>query len=316
MNASADTQQWRPLPRDFDHPERGTELSPRVCRRWQLVLTAMGIASRVEPLRQGHELQVPDTLFVAALEQLRRYELENRGWPPPLPAAIREQGSLLVTLSVVVLAASFYNLTRHAIPLPGQAAPDWYSCGMLYAGKVRAGELWRLVTALTLHADALHIAGNGVVTVLFVERLRKVYGSGLTWVLFLASGASGNLVNALLQPYHHQAVGASTAVFGLLGVIATDTLIRYRQALWRRWAMPLAAACALLGLLGTAGEHTDLGAHLWGFACGLPLGLLLARFAPPSPSFGGWSNRLLAAAALAVVAGAWALALGPCALPG
>jgi len=311
MMASVETEGWRPLPADLERPGGGTEMSSKRGRRWQLVLTAMQIDSRVEASWMSCRLLVREEAFPRALEQLRRYEQENRGWPPPPPELHPERGSLLVTLSVVLLAASFYNLSSHVDALREIARFDWYGSGMLHAGRVRHGELWRALTALTLHADALHLAGNGIVATLFVERLRKVYGSGLTWTLFLVTGTCGNLLNALLQPYHHQAVGASTAVFGLLGVIATDSLVRYRHALWRRWAMPLASACALLGLLGTSGEHTDLGAHLWGFVSGLPFGVLLARHYRRRPAPGSWLNRAFAVAAITATAIAWALALSP-----
>ena len=210
-----------------------------------------------------------------------------------------------MTLSVIFLVASFHNLIQ-ADSLPTLLTDiDWREIGMLHAGKVRQGEIWRVVTALTLHTDITHIAGNSVVSFLFVEQLRKVYGSGYAWALFLASGMAGNLVNALLQPYHHMAVGASTAVFGLLGVIAADSYMRFREALFRRWLLPIAGAFALLAFLGTSGENTDLGAHLWGFACGLPIGYLFARRQLGRGEITPIKNRLLATVSLAVVCSAW-----------
>jgi hypothetical protein len=62
-------------------------------------------------------------------------------------------------------------------------------------------------------------------------------------------------------------------------------------------------------MLGTEGENTDLGGHLFGFAAGLlfgvPTGYRLARCGRP----GSWANALLALACMAVVGSAWWAAL-------
>jgi len=296
---------WRAV--DVESQESPT--APARLKRWSLLLSAVGIEHRCDPIADGQRLLVREQDWRHAQDQIRNFELENRGWPPrPLPA-LRHGGSLLVTLSVVFLLASFHNLTRSDVPLPWLDAPDWLQLGDLYAGKVRNGELWRLVTSLTLHADTLHLAGNALATTLFIEHLRKHYGSGSAWGLFLLCGVAGNLLNALLQPYHHQAVGASTAVFGLLGAIASDSFLRHRALLWRRWALPFAAAAALLGLLGTAGENTDLGAHLWGFFSGLLLGFLFARRYAPTRRPRPWANRALALLCVLTVAACWGAAL-------
>jgi hypothetical protein len=65
-------------------------------------------------------------------------------------------------------------------------------------------------------------------------------------------------------------------------------------------------------MLGAGGENTDLGAHLFGFLFGLPLGfgaeLLIEKRGRPGR---GW-NALLALVAVALVTGAWWAALqGP-----
>ena len=60
-------------------------------------------------------------------------------------------------------------------------------------------------------------------------------------------------------------------------------MAKWQERLWmymkmsRRWYLPLAAALALLALLGSGGENTDLGAHLLGFATGILLGLPAGR---------------------------------------
>mgnify|MGYP001183731205 CR=1 FL=1 len=301
--------QWQPLPANGRQGGAENVLSREQLKRWSLVLDAMQIDYRRENGWRGSRLLVQQQDTERALAQIEKFETENRNWPPATPPEIKSHGSLLVTLSVIFLLASFHNLTQVQLDIPYLGAPDWYSLGSIHAGKLRQGELWRAITALTLHSDLQHLTGNAVVATLFIEQLRKRYGSGAAWLLFLLSGIFGNSVNALLQPWHHQAVGASTAVFGLLGIIAADSFVRYRNVLMRRWALPLAAAAALLGFLGTAGEHTDLGSHLWGFACGIVLGLICASrwraLLPPSPRI----NRTLSAISFGIPLLAWLIAI-------
>ncbi|MRR35036.1 rhomboid family intramembrane serine protease, partial [bacterium] len=136
--------------------------------------------------------------------------------------------------------------------------------------------------------------------------LCREVGSGLAWSLILGSGILGNLVNASLHFSGHVSVGASTAVFGAVGVLAATSVVRHHHHLQRRWPLPAAAGMALLTVLGTGGEHTDLGAHLFGFLWGVCLGAvaeyLVGRFGRPNPAL----NALLAiVSAMGVVFSWW-----------
>jgi membrane associated rhomboid family serine protease len=79
--------------------------------------------------------------------------------------------------------------------------------------RVMAGEWWRAVTALTLHADAPHVGGNAVAIGVLMTAVCWHLGPGLgAWLLLLA-GAAGNLLTAAVHGGGHSSVGASTAVF-------------------------------------------------------------------------------------------------------
>ncbi len=302
-----------------DHPESYRELSPaalphlqagasplqpEVARAWALVLEARGIPCHLEPCGWGYRLLVPIADQTRSIEELRIYQAENRNWPPPAPPSQTLAENTLTTLSVLGLLAIFHNLT-YLYP-----AIDWIALGNAHAGKILSGQWWRLVTALTLHADGQHLLGNLLIGGVLIVRLCRQFGSGLGWLLLLLSGLLGNFCNALIQPSYHQAVGASTAVFGALGVFAGLNLVRARANWWKPGLLSLAAALALLGLLGSGGERTDLGAHLFGFLVGLPLGAaaalgLKAHSRPPATT-----NAFLAVAATLLPLLAWISALG------
>ncbi len=310
MKQPEETQpEWLALAADLRATAASAPLTKKQIRRWGLVLEAREVPFRNEAHGKGWLLKVPAADLKRASEELRRYEESNHNWPPPLPAENPQHDNLLPCLSVLLLVACFHNLTQLDIDLFDHRPIDWIGLGNAHAGKILQGQWWRLLTALSLHADLIHLFSNLSLGGLFIVRLCRDLGAGLGWSLLLASGLLGNLCNAFLQQFDHRAVGASTAVFGAVGLVAAIGLIRYRDNLRRRWPLPIAAALALLALLGSSGERTDLGAHLFGFICGFGLGLaaeyLMGRYGRP----GVWLNRALCLGCGLLMLLAWVAAL-------
>jgi membrane associated rhomboid family serine protease len=308
--AGADgTPDWRAVPDRLDPYAGPAVLSASLVSAWSLALQARKIPCRVRAVGRGWQLLIAAGDFAVALDELRQYEAENRNWPPPLPPNVPQIDNLFITLSILGLLALFYLVTHRDLSRFGLAAIDWVGHGNAYAGAIRAGEWWRTLTALTLHADDQHLIGNLLIGGVFVILLCRTLGSGLAWSLLLACGACGNWLNAWLQAPAHRSIGASTAVFGVVGLLAAINLFLSSRSLRRRWYLPIAAALALLALLGSGGENTDIGAHLLGFAVGLvlgvPTGYLLIRRGRPSPRL----NALLAMTCLLLIGGAWWAAL-------
>lgn len=303
-------EEWRPLSSRLDTTKAIT-LSKRQMRSWSLVLAARHIPCHPERRGFGWQLLVPANMLALAAKELRQYESENHGWPPPPPQETPLIDNRATTLWVLIAIGVFYNLTLRDINLAGHYPVSWHELGNAHAGKIMDGQWWRLITALTLHADWQHLLGNLVIGGVFISRLCRDLRSGPGWLLLLAAGTFGNLINAWLQNPAHRAVGASTAVFGAVGILAAISMVRYRQNLRprRRWTLPVAAALGLLAMLGVGGENTDLGAHLFGFLFGLPLGfgaeLAIERYGRPL-----WKvNTLMAMTSIVIVIGAWWAAL-------
>lgn len=289
-------------------PEGGLRDEAQV-HLWALVLAAREIPCRIVPHDGGWQLVVPTASLATAHRELTLFAEENRHWPPPEPPARPLVENILATLSVLVLLATFHNITRLDVSFFGHPAPDWVYLGSAKAHLIKYGEWWRLVTSLTLHADVVHLISNLAIGGLFVIALCRELGSGLAWSLLLLAGSLGNLANAYTQLPTHSSVGASTTVFGAVGILAALNMIRRRFHRQRRWALPVAAALALLALLGTEGKNTDLGAHLYGFLFGAGLGLttewLVGRYGLPGRKL----NALLAIGSAVLVVAAWWAAL-------
>jgi len=266
-----------------------------------LVLEAVGIDYSIQ--ESSGELRVPATCAVVAARELHLYQQENADWPPkpPLVQAHGPEAPTLLMLSGLVL---FFGVTG-----PWTQQNTWFARGMIDAQAiVEGGQWWRLITGLTLHADSVHLLGNCLFGGLMIHLLSRSIGYGLAWVSLLCCGALGNALNVLLRQDSHHSVGFSTAVFAVIGLLAALQMVRVRRQAWRHLILPLGAGVALLALLGSEGERTDLGAHLFGFVAGLvvgwPLGLpwISQRYQSPG------SQVLLFALAGLVIVGAWGLA--------
>lgn len=284
-------------------------LSKKIQKNWALVLESKGIPYRTMQSESGWQLQVPADDYNAACEQLKIYEQENRNWPPPPPQERKLHENTATTLWIFIALVLFHNLAVKGYNPFGSTPLDWTQAGAAQAEKILSGQWWRLFTALTLHSGALHLTGNVVAGMIFCTRLSWILGSGWAWFLILLSGACGNLFNTLIQPPTHSSIGSSTAIFATVGLLATLNMLHFRRSMYRRWPLPLAAALGLLGLLGSGGENTDIGAHLFGFMAGagiaFPVHLLFVRNASLKQKW----NPILAIISFTLLIAAWYFAL-------
>ncbi|MBC8126951.1 MAG: rhomboid family intramembrane serine protease [Gloeobacteraceae cyanobacterium ES-bin-144] len=154
------------------------------------------------------------------------------------------------------------------------------------AGLIERHEYWRPFTALFLHADVSHLAGNMLSGLLFGTLVARSIGALKAWLLILLCGTIGNaLTSFITYPEPLVSIGASTAVFSALGILSGlgfTSLIRIRQRLsWAKVAAPIFAGIILLGWLGGGrNEHTDVIGHVLGFTTGLSAGLLVGWINP------------------------------------
>ena len=258
----------------------------KAARERGLVLAAAGITHAIERIGNEWALRAANTDAERALAEIAAYEAEvQAGERPesstgifsiepaePSAAATVSTGSR----SLPLVALAFVT----AAVAQAECGSAWVDAGLLSAVKVVAqAQWWRVFTALTLHADMPHVVVNLVSILIFGGLLARSLGSGVAWLLIIVSGATGNLLTAWLYfPVDHRSIGASTAVFGALGLLVGDALgqmcLPGRQRSWWHWILPLGAGVSLLAYLGAGDGNTpvDVLAHVSGFVVGLPLG--------------------------------------------
>jgi rhomboid protease GluP len=87
-----------------------------------------------------------------------------------------------------------------------------------------AGEFWRLITPMFLHASILHIGFNMYALIALGPSLESYYGHGRFLALYFLSGFAGNVVSFLFSG--NPSLGSSTAIFGLIGA---EAIFLYRN---------------------------------------------------------------------------------------
>lgn len=145
---------------------------------------------------------------------------------------------------------------------------------------ILAGEYWRLVAPIFLHGGLIHLAFNSLVLFDLGPRVEETYGSARFLFIYLVTGVAGFVVSAWWYPAWAISIGASGALFGLIGILIIYTrrsggsfAAEMRAGLWR-WAIYV----FIFGIFFGA----DNAAHAGGFLAGLGLGWLVSNRRPAS----------------------------------
>ena len=262
-----------------------------------LVLTSSSVPHRVTKNNNRWDVWVDDADYNRALSSMELYFKENRNVRPDFSGKNIEisNDTIISGIIICIMLLLWYIQVQHAGDV--KETVNRFSAS---AVKILDGEYYRSVTALMLHKDEVHLAGNMAGLFIFGTALCSVTGWGVGWLLVLVSGIAGNLLNAYMYESAHVSIGASTAVFGAIGILAGYQAFKSKRtpkklrAVW----VPMACGLALLGVLGSGGVDVDIMAHLFGFFCGILLGALYGLLVrnPPANIF-----QWLSAAGMAVI---------------
>jgi membrane associated rhomboid family serine protease len=145
--------------------------------------------------------------------------------------------------------------------------------GLLWGPFVSNGDWWRLVTAMFLHANILHLAVNMYSLYYVGSVLEQVIGRWRFLLLYFASGVAGS-AGALVWSPTQPTVGASGAIFGILGALFV---------LERRGTIASGGQIAMLIVFNLVitfalSSFISVGGHVGGLIGGIALMWLLLQF--------------------------------------
>ncbi len=148
--------------------------------------------------------------------------------------------------------------------------------GALVPALVAEGEVWRLITSTFLHSGFAHLAMNMISLYLLGSFVEISFGRGRFLALYFMSGTAGGLAYLYLGTFTAPAVGASGAIFGLLGGIFGYSVRRRTFSLQNPIIAQLLVLTAINLFLGATIPNVSNIAHIGGLVGGLVFGWLAA----------------------------------------
>jgi membrane associated rhomboid family serine protease len=250
------------LPTCYRHPDRETGLSCTECGRpiCTECMTVAPVGIRC-PEHAGKQRTVRAPRIVA-----------------------RPAGNAIVTKVLIALNVGVYLVTAvqgNGLNQPaGRLFTDW----ALFGPYVAQGDWWRLVTSMFLHGFALHIVFNMVALWYIGRPVEEYLGSLRYLLLYLVSGLAGS-AGALVADPTGVTVGASGAIFGILGamlILEWNATGRFGGAAASLIAINLVFNFAYNG----AGGNISIGGHVGGLIGGILVTLAFARWGRGHAAYG------------------------------
>ncbi|KAH9666629.1 RHOMBOID-like protein 5 [Citrus sinensis] len=217
---------------------------------------------------------------------------------PPLPSPSLSSG---IVDPAIFLAGRPPWRTSHTLPSSGAHGSRrssllfallWIDYSPLFSSRlrdlggldrnlvVRKNQKYRLLSSMWLHAGIIHLVVNMTSLMLVSYRLEQEFGFARIAPLYLLSGFGGSLLSCL----HHKgkkeivSVGASGALFGLLGTMLSELIANW--TIYENKCTSLSVLGSVIALNLAFGfipgvDGVDNLAHIGGFASGVLLGFIL-----------------------------------------
>ena len=172
------------------------------------------------------------------------------------------------------------------------------------------GQAWRLVSSVFLHSGFVHLAFNMLSLYFLGSFVEVAFGRGRFLALYLLSGLSGGIAYLYFGGYATPAVGASGAIFGLLGAILGYALRRGTFSWQNPIIRQLLILLAINVYIGLSIPNISNTAHMGGLAGGFVFGYLTAPTVYSRKTARALTPVLIVLAAEVLLLGLW-LVLGP-----
>jgi rhomboid protease GluP len=181
----------------------------------------------------------------------------------------------MVTYTLLGVSVFIYALQWASQSFLGFDYPS--ALGLKVNELIIQGQLWRLFTPMFLHGSILHIALNMYALLAFGPQLERYYGHTRYLALYVVSGFAGNVASFLFSAA--PSLGASTAIFGLLGA---EAIFLYRnRKLFGSSAQRALTNLIVIAVINLVYGMAGSGIDNWGHIGGLVGGVLFAWFGGP-----------------------------------
>lgn len=264
-----------------DPPERTSGLTLETCYRHPRVVTGVHCTRCGRPI-------CPDCMHPAPVGyQCPECVAEARRTAPRRRVRVRfflgRPGSFTTTLLVVNVALFLVETVvgGSGSLFSGPNEKQLFDLGALFPPAIAVGhQYWRLVTPMFLHAGLIHLAFNSYALYLLGFLVEDAFGKARFLAIYFIAGFLASVASFAFGPVAEVGVGASGAIFGLLGAWVA---FNYRRRTSPMASANLRWALMLIGLnviLGFSIPGIDWRAHFGGLVAGALLGAVMEGFGP------------------------------------
>ena len=206
--------------------------------------------------------------------------------PPqqPVRTAVPQQASrprAWVVPALLAINVIMYGATVALSQVVGGQNPfgtALYLLGAKHNISIDAGEWWRLLTPTVLHGSLMHLLFNSYALYVLGTDVEYAFGVRRFLAIYVLAGLGGSMASYVFNP-QSLSVGASGAIFGLLGALAARIFaarsVLSREAVKMQFGQ-IGSLLALNLFFGFTVPNIDNAAHIGGLIVGALVGLLLA----------------------------------------
>jgi membrane associated rhomboid family serine protease len=184
----------------------------------------------------------------------------------------------------------------------GPSPIDLFNAGAMYPPAIAAGQSWRVVSSIFLHAGLIHLALNSYVLWIFGNAIEREVGRLATLGVFLATGIFAGAASYAFSSGRSVGVGASGAIFGLVGAFVAYNYTRRHHVLAQARLRAAMTMLLINLIIGFSIPVIDWRAHLGGLVAGLVAGFAVDPGRPAAArrafAIGGLALIVIGAAAL------------------
>ena len=184
---------------------------------------------------------------------------------------------LVVALNVAVWLANLAGGMNALAP----TSSDLFAWGANSAASVvEDHEYWRLLTNTFLHGGLMHLALNMIGLWEAGRQLNRLYGNAQFMLIYLACALAGSALSLHFSAQQSVSVGASGAVFGVLGAVLV-AMYQHRGQIPRQTSKRIFTSQGIFLVYalvqGFTRQGIDNAAHVGGLVCGCVLAWLLVE---------------------------------------
>ena len=187
------------------------------------------------------------------------------------------------------IQAVINNVISNAIDVQPASENALTAVLIMYGAKenhlIRQGQYWRFVTPIFLHVNFLHVGLNMLNLLMLGIFLERLMGSARFVLIYMITGIVSIIASFYFAP-DVVSVGASGAIFGLVGAYSIFVLV-HRRAFRNGGVFALLWLVAIIGInlgIGLVIPNVDNSAHIGGLLSGCVLGWLFAPFYQQTPT--------------------------------